>query len=706
MLTIEKVNATKDKKFENNLIHETSPYLLQHAHNPVNWHSWGDEAFEKARKENKPILLSIGYSTCHWCHVMEHESFEDLEIAKMMNDNYIPIKVDREQRPDVDSIYMSVVQSMTGHGGWPMTVWLTPDKEPFYGGTYFPPRDGHRPGHPGFLELLERLSSLYKQHNGEITMRAKEITQQIQSHLQFNQGGDLPTTKTFDRGFEEFARMYDPRYGGFGFAPKFPRPVSLQFLLHYGYRNNNAKATSMATDTLKAMLFGGIYDQLGGGFHRYSVDTYWLVSHFEKMLYDQSQIVLSMLDAYQITKDGEFKRGVDETLSYIMREMTSPEGGFYSATDADSEGEEGKFFVWPFAELKKTLDQMRDEGRAKYINEFLEYYALTQDGNFEGNNILSVRVSVEAFAKTKNMDVATLVSDFDQIKSQLLAERAKRVPPLTDDKIIASWNGLMIAAFARAGMVLSEPKYLEAAKGAAHCVLKMLVHENKLHRSFRSGKFSSEGFLDDYACMIYGLLELFETTGEVHWFDHAKTFQDQMIQQFWDHTAGGFFASSDPSLFAKEKPFYDGAEPSGNSIAAWNLLRFSSITKDESYRDYAAKIFKAFANVIETNPTYLPQMLVSLDYYHSKSKEIVLVEGTDYQKYEQLLDTVRSTYLPNRILVQAKASSAKSLERWPSIGEKLGVKSTTAYVCEGFVCQAPATDAETFQNQLKPDTIS
>lgn len=690
MLTIENVNSAKTHKYENKLIHETSPYLLQHAHNPVNWYPWGDEAFEKARKENKPVILSIGYSTCHWCHVMEHESFEDVEIANFMNENFVSIKVDREQRPDIDSVYMGVVQAMTGHGGWPMTVWLTADKEPFYGGTYFPAREGDRGGHPGFLQMLQRLSDLYKQHPVEIQTRAKQIAQDIKNHMQNDQSGKIPSVQCFDRAFDSLVHSYDSRYGGFGFAPKFPRPCTLEFLMHYGARTSNEKATTMATFTLKAMLKGGIFDQIGGGFHRYSVDTYWLVSHFEKMLYDQSQIVMSMLHAYQITKDEEYARGVRETLDYIRREMTSPEGGFYSATDADSEGVEGKFFVWTPEEITQAL------GSSAKL--FMEYYGVTAEGNFEEKNVLFTNESVAEFAKSKGLNETETLQTIQNAKEKLYAARSKRIPPLTDDKIIVSWNGLMISAFAKAGFVLDMPEYINAAKKAAQFIEQKLIQHGKVHRSFRNGKISFEGFLDDYACYIHGLLELFEVTGDSTYLTSATKLQDQMIQIFWDNGRGGFYATSENALFIREKPFYDGAEPSGNSIAAWNLLRFSSLLNDQSYRTYAERIFECFAQTIEQNPTYLPQMLVSLDYYHSSAKEIVMVDAQD-GGFKSLMDVLRTTYIPNRVQILTKKGG--SIDQIPSLKDKTASSQSIAYVCEGFVCQAPSKDAVEFQKSLK-----
>lgn len=687
MLTIEKVHAGKTHKFENKLKAETSPYLLQHAHNPVNWYPWGEEAFEKAKKENKPILLSIGYSTCHWCHVMEHESFEDVEVAEMMNKHYVAIKVDREQRPDIDSVYMSVVQGMTGRGGWPMTVWLTPQKTPYYGGTYFPARDGDRGGHPGFLQLLDRLANLFQQHPAEINTRAQEIAEQIRSHMQQDQSGNVATQKVFESALAQTERSYDSRYGGFGFAPKFPRPSALQFLLHEGVRTGNQKATDMAVHTLRAMLYGGIFDQLGGGFHRYSVDEKWLVSHFEKMLYDQSQIVLSMMDAWQITQDPEFKRGTIETLDYIRREMTDPKGGFYSATDADSEGVEGKFFVWDLSEIKTHLD-------AQTADLFIEYYGVTSEGNFEEKNIFFIQESLLAFAQRKGLNASETEESFKKAKEILYKERAKRIPPLTDDKIITAWNGLMIAAFARASFLFEKSEYLVAAKSAAQFILQNLIKDQELHRSTRAGKTDTKAFLDDYACLISGLLELFEVTGESEWFVQAKQLQDRMIQKFWDVGQGGFYASSENTFFVREKPFYDGAEPSGNSIAAMNLLRFSSFLQDESYRQLAEKIFKAFAQTIQTNPTYLPQMLVALDYFHAKPKEIVIVNDT-------AIDVMRKTYIPNRVWVRAKSNDQQLANVLPGLKDKITAKQPAAYVCQDFICQAPAGDAETFHLQLK-----
>lgn len=693
MLTIEKVQSEKKHKFENHLIHETSPYLLQHAHNPVNWHSWGEVAFEKAKKENKPILLSIGYSTCHWCHVMEHESFEDEEIAKVMNDNYICIKVDREQRPDVDSIYMSVVQGMTGHGGWPMTVWLTPDRTPYYGGTYFPARDGDRGGHPGFLQLIQKLSDLYRQHPVEISKRAQEISQDIAKHIEHDQSGGVPDKKAFDVCFNQFDHNYDSRYGGFGFAPKFPRPSTLQFLMHYSVRSKNKRAMDMALGTLEGMLKGGIYDQIGGGFHRYSVDTYWLVPHFEKMLYDQSQIVLSLLDAYQINKKEEFKRVTIETLDYVRREMTDPKGGFYSATDADSEGEEGKFFVWSPEEIAQHLN-------AEMKSLFCEYYGVTLEGNFEGKNILFIQESLSGFAKRKGLDEQKTQQDFEKAKKILYEARSQRVPPLTDDKIITSWNGLMIAAFARAALVLNIPEYTKTATKAADFILQNLWVGDELHRSARNGRIHSKAFLDDYTGLIHGLLELFETTGDPKWFDSAKKLQNQMIQNFWD-SKGGFYSTSSKEFFAREKPFYDGAEPSGNAVAAWNLLKFSTFLKDESYREYAKSIFQTFAKTIEQNPTHLPQMLVSLDYFYSEVPEIIMVDAKD-GAFESLLEIFRQVYLPNRVLIQGKfvSSSSKSWDQFPTLNEKTHVSQSTAYVCKGYVCQAPSKDSQSFQKVI------
>lgn len=691
MLTIEKVHADKKHDHENKLIHESSPYLLQHAHNPVNWYPWGEEAFAKAKAENKPILLSIGYATCHWCHVMEHESFEDNEVAHIMNQNYVSIKVDREQRPDIDSIYMSVVQGITGHGGWPMTVWLTPDREPYYGGTYFPPRDGARPGHPGFLELLQRLSELYRDHPSEISDRAKQITQEIGKHIELEHKGQLPGIDSFKLAFEQLDHNYDSRYGGFGFAPKFPRPSTLQFLLHYYARTKDQKALDIVSGTLLGMLRGGIYDQIGGGFARYSVDAYWLVPHFEKMLYDQSQIVIALTDTYQITKNPEFKRVAIETLDYVAREMTNPEGGFYSATDADSEGEEGKFFVWSMDEIAEILKDDADL--------FVEYYDVKPHGNFEGNNILNIRESVESFAKKKKIDPKKLQDTFQQSKQKLYDVRFKRVPPLTDDKTITSWNGLMIAAFSRGSQIFGSEKYLESAVKAAKYVIQNLIKDGELYRSIRKERVTAKAFLDDYACLIYGLLELFQTTGDVIWFHEAKKLQDQMIQKFWDAGQGGFYSTSEKEFFAREKPFYDGAEPSGNSIAAENLLRFSIFLKDEDYREYAKKIFENFSLAITKNPTYVPQMLVSVDFYHSNVQEIVMVDTGD-GKFDPLMQVLRENYIANRIVIPVHTAQT-GLDIFPSLKEKMNVQSSTAYVCEGFVCQAPAIDAKMFQKQLK-----
>ena len=623
---------------------------------------------------------------------MEHESFEDVEIANLMNENFISIKVDREQRPDIDSIYMTVVQSMTGHGGWPMTVWLTPDREPFYGGTYFPARDGDREGHPGFLQMLQRLSDLYRQHSQEIKTKAKEIAQQIKSHIQHDQSGEVATQECFHLAFKQFDHSFDSGNGGFGFAPKFPRPSVLEFLFHYGKRTGNVKATEMATFTLKSMLYGGIFDQIAGGFHRYSVDANWVVPHFEKMLYDQSQMVLSMIHAYQITKDPEFRRGIVETLDYVKREMTDQEGGFYSATDADSEGVEGKYFVWTPEEVLATL------GVDAQL--FMEYYGVSKSGNFEEKNILFIGESVMEFAKRKGMDMNETSQRIQRCKEKLRQKRTMRIPPLTDDKVIVAWNGLMISAFARAGFVFNQDHYLDIARKSAEYILNKLVVDGELFRSSRNGKTNTKAFLDDYACLIYGLLELFEATGEGKWIKQALHFQNQMIQKFWDHGTGGFYSSEENQFFAREKPFYDGAEPSGNSMGAWNLLRISTIMKDESYRDYAKKIFQTFAQILQSNPAYMPQMLTSLDYYLSTAKEVVLVDAHD-GRFDALKNVIASNYFPNRVFIQISKDQPHCIDtKIPSLEDKQNVQSSTGFVCEGYICLAPAHDPQAFLNQL------
>ncbi|MGH7820391.1 MAG: thioredoxin domain-containing protein, partial [Candidatus Binatia bacterium] len=540
----------------NRLVLERSPYLLQHAHNPVAWYSWGDEAFERAKKENKPVLLSVGYSTCHWCHVMEKESFEDEEIARYMNEHYVSIKVDRERRPDVDGVYMAAVNALTGGGGWPMTVWLTPDRKPFYGGTYFPARDGDRGERIGFLTLLKRLSAIYEESPEQVAASAEQITSHLQRALGSSTSGvSSPNLgASADEAFSQLGSSFDEKYGGFGRAPKFPRSVTLEFLLRYHRRTGNEKAGTMVVKTLEAMARGGMYDQVGGGVHRYSTDARWLVPHFEKMLYDNALLVVAYLEAYQATGRDDFARVGSEILRYVSREVTSPDGGFYSATDADSEGEEGKFFVWTPKEVEKILGPKR----ASWFN---AYYGVTKEGNFEhGTSILHVAATLEEIAKRFGKEPDELRAELERAREQLYEVRKKRVPPLRDDKILVSWNGLMISAFARAAQTLGEPEYAKRAATAAEFILTKMRAGGRLNRSWFEGRAEGTGYLDDYAFLAQGLLDLYESTFEPRWLAESIALHDVIENHFRDAKDGGFFMTPDDSegLLAREKPEYDG----------------------------------------------------------------------------------------------------------------------------------------------------
>ena len=542
-------------KFVNRLVLETSPYLLQHAHNPVNWYPWGNEAFDRARRDGKPVLLSVGYSTCHWCHVMERESFQDVEIARYINKNYIAIKVDREERPDVDDVYMKAVRMLTGRGGWPMTVLLTPDREPFFGGTYFPARDGDRGARKGFLTILQEMKDEYDTSQDEVVARAQQISQRVAAAAAPGRPGEVPGPALIDRAARTWAQSFDPVFGGFGRAPKFPRPVALELLLRYHRRTGDPQALHMVVHTLQKMAAGGMYDQVGGGFHRYSTDARWLVPHFEKMLYDNAQLVPLYLSAYQLTERDEFARVARETLHYVEREMTSPEGGFYSATDADSptpEGhdEEGYFFTWTPTEIEAVLEPA--DARIA-----IAYYDLTAAGNFEGRNILHRSRPDEEVASELGISLEELSSKLASARSRLYRARLHRPPPHRDDKILTSWNGLMISAFARASLVLdAETHAKQASKAAAFVVRELKRDDGHLLRSFKDGRARHNGYLDDYAFLIQGLLDLYEATSALRWLEEAIALQRVLDQYHWDAGTGGYFMTSDDheELLARDKP--------------------------------------------------------------------------------------------------------------------------------------------------------
>ena len=716
----------------NRLAQEKSPYLLQHADNPVEWFPWGEEAFAKARRENKPIFLSIGYSTCHWCHVMAHESFENAEAAAVMNREFVNIKVDREERPDVDRVYMTFVQATTGGGGWPMSVWLTPELKPFVGGTYFPPED--RWGQPGFAKVLQRIAAAWKQDHEKISEQGTKI---IAALDQAASGAAIERAKlgakTLAAAYQQIARSYDAHEGGFSVAPKFPRPVTLNFLSRIYARNPNSKsgrhALEMNLFTLRKMAAGGMHDHLGGGFHRYSVDAYWHVPHFEKMLYDQAQLAVAYLDAFQITsanrtdssrgeRESLFEEIARDTLDYVRRDMTAKDGGFFSAEDADSEisgspqhkKREGAFYVWTKDEIDTAL------GPSSKIFNF--HYAVKAEGNvpsggdphgeFTGKNILIELGSVAATAKHFGKDEAEVRQFLAKARQTLLAVRAKRPRPHLDDKIITAWNGLMISAFARAAQVLDDPVYLEAATRAASFLRAELYDASRkvLFRNYRDGRSAVEGFADDYAFLIQGLLDLYEASFDADWLRFAMELQQTQDRLFFDEVRGGYFsgAGNDPSILLRLKEDNDSAEPAASSVAALNLLRLAQIRNDSRLYSRAEKTIDAFSPQIAHFPSAMPQMLVALDLTLGEPRQIVIAGDRDSAETHALVAEVHRHFLPHRILLLADGNEGQRY-----LEEKLeamrGMKPVdgkpAAYVCENFACKAPVTNSKALGELLR-----
>lgn len=692
-------------QYTNRLFLESSPYLIQHAHNPVNWYPWGDEAFETAKKLNRPVLLSVGYSTCHWCHVMEEESFEDKDIAGYMNKHYIAIKVDREERPDVDAIYMGAVQAMTGRGGWPMTVWLTPDRRPFYGGTYFPARDGDRGAAIGFLSILKKINAAYHAQPDQVKRAAIQLTQLLQQQLSPKTGDRMPGLEVMHQAIAHYKRSFDPIYGGISGTPKFPSSLPIRFLLRYYRRTGDTDILNIATSTLEKMAAGGIYDHVGGGFHRYATDQQWLVPHFEKMLYDNALLVIAYLEGYQTTGNGDFKRIAEDILRYVKRDMTSPEGAFYSATDADSltpkgNREEGYFFTWTPDELHGVLGKTSaDIVRA--------YYAVGSKGNFEGRHILHTPKAAVDIAEALHLSEEDLRATIDKSRELLYEKRRNRPQPLRDDKILTAWNALMISAHARTGFILRDPRYIERAVTAADFILAHLTINGRLYRSYMDGEARHRAYLDDYAFLIAALLDLYEATHDIRWLKKAMELEGILEQHFEDKEYGGFFMTGDDheDMIAREKPNYDGAEPSGNSVALLNLLRLGEFTFEDRFRKRAVKALRAFLGNPETAPIALSEMLLALDFFLDRPKEIVIVtpEGKE-DAAEPFLEVLRRRFLPNRVLiVTAEGNRLASLSQIvPGVRNKTAIDGkATAYVCAAGNCQLPTTDPAVFSEQLR-----
>jgi hypothetical protein len=690
--------------YTNHLAGSKSPYLQQHAHNPVDWYPWGDEAFDKARQENRPIFLSIGYSTCHWCHVMERESFENTEIAKLINDNFVAIKVDREERPDIDAVYMQFVAAISGSGGWPMTVFLTPDRKPFFGGTYFPPEN--RDGMIGLKALLPRVHDAWADKHETVLNSANSLSMKLRQAAGMAQPGQVDPA-LLDHAYEAFGSEFDVHQGGFGPAPKFPRPAVLDFLFHYYNRTGEQQARDMALQTLRAMAAGGIHDQLGGGFHRYSTDDRWFLPHFEKMLYDQAQLACSYLDAWQITHDAIYADTARDILDYVLRDMTGPDGQFYCAEDADSAADadhaqtkgEGAFYVWTAQEIRGALGE-QDAAVFAY------HFGVTDGGNIEhdargelkGKNVLSSAHTVAETAAQFNVPEPKIRDTLREAKAKLLETRAHRPRPMRDDKALTGWNGLMISAFARGGAILREPRYTGAAIRAAEFVRSRLYQEktHRLLRRWRQGDAAVGGFLPDYAFYIRGLLDLYEAGGDVRWLRLALELQAAQDEQFWDRDSGGYFhAAEDPGVIVRLKEDQDNAEPAGNSVAAMNLLRLAQMTDRAELREKANKTFAAFATQMNQGLASWPEMLAAIDFGDQRPRQIVLAGKTDSADLRAMLDEVNGRYLPDRILLFADGGEGQRFlaQRLPTVAAMAAREGKTmAYVCENYACDLPTND--------------
>ena len=680
--------------YTNRLIKETSPYLLQHAHNPVDWFPWGEEAFAVARREGKPVLLSIGYSACHWCHVMEHESFENDAIAKLMNENFVSIKVDREERPDLDQIYMNAVQMMTQHGGWPMTVFLTPDAVPFYAGTYFPPED--RYNMLGFPRVLISIADAFRDRPEDVSRTAESVLVELNRATALIESNELLATDLLDAAYRGIIKNYDATNGGFGGAPKFPPAMTLEFLLHTFYRTGNPQALAIVQQTCRKMADGGIYDHLGGGFHRYSTDARWLVPHFEKMLYDNALLSRLYLHYYQLTGEEWARKIAEGILDYVAREMTDELGGFYSTQDADSEGVEGKFFVWSLAEVEALLGK-RDAAL------FAAYYDVTPDGNFEGANILNVTENPAEIAAKEKLTIEELEAALGNARQVLFAAREKRVKPARDEKVLTSWNGLMLASFAQAGALLDRPAYSRIAKKNARFVLNNLLRDGLLLRSYKNGEAKLNAYLEDYAFYTDGLLTLFETTGELEWFTEARKLCGVMIAEFWDDQEGGYFFTGDSheQLIVRAKDFFDNAIPSGNSVAAEVMLRLGVLTTNQDYQRRATSTLRLAANGMLRYPSGFGRLLCALDFYLDTPKEIALIGVPDSPETHSLAREIWSRYLPNKVVAQASPENAAAAMAIPLLHGRSQLDGRpTAYVCEHFTCKNPVTTPGELAAQL------
>lgn len=694
----ERVNSPeyRDKGY-NRLKFEKSPYLLQHAENPVDWYPWGPEAFEKARRENQPIFLSIGYSTCHWCHVMEQESFEDYEVARLMNEVFVSIKVDREERPDLDNIYMTICQMMTGSGGWPLTIVMTPDRKPFFAGTYFPREN--RYGQIGMLDLIPRIQEIWMNRREEVIKSADQIIAALQQYSRNEAGAELGEL-TLRTAYEQLAHRFDQQHGGFGSAPKFPTPHNLLFLLRYWRRSGNEKALGMVEKTLQAMRRGGIYDHVGFGFHRYSTDPLWLVPHFEKMLYDQALLAMAYTEAYQATRNPEYGQTAREIFSYVLRDMRSPRGAFYSAEDADSEGEEGKFYLWTEEEIQRALS-------AEDARLVMAAFSVEKGGNFNeeatgkrrGRNILHLRGELHEIASDLKIPEEQLRARLENARVKLFAAREKRVHPHKDDKILLDWNGLMIVALAKGARILDEPHYAEAAEKALDFILENMRNgDGRLLHRYRDGQAALGANVDDYAFLIWGMLEIYEATFEARCLQTALKLNDDLLKHFWDNEAGGFYFTADDAekLLVRQKDTSDGAIPSGNSVAALNLLRLGRITANAGFEEKAVMIGRAFSKAVRQTPSACTQLLLAVDFALGPSYEVVIVGDSGSDDTRTMIRALRAHFVPNKIVLLRPSG-----EESPDITRLAGYTKyqssidgkATAYVCLNYTCKLPTTDS-------------
>ncbi|WP_393970876.1 thioredoxin domain-containing protein [Oxyplasma meridianum] len=689
--------------YSNKLINEKSPYLLQHAHNPVNWYPWGEEAFEAASKENKLIFLSIGYSTCHWCHVMERESFTDKEVADAMNETFISIKVDREERPDIDNIYMTVCQMTVGGGGWPLNVILTPDRRPVFALTYMPKES--RRGMMGILELCSNLKELWLNDREGVEKRANEIMVNLERNARTHRSGQIGND-VFQNAFQGFLDSFDDANGGFGTSPKFPTPHNLIYLTRYYRRTGEERSLQMVTKTLKKMRNGGIFDQIGFGFHRYSTDAAWVVPHFEKMIYDQALLMIAYVEAYQATRKDFYRKVAWEIFDFVRRELTDPEGGFYSALDADSEGMEGKFYTWTAAEIRSVLGQDSYEI-------FSDYYNVIETGNFieestgrrTGRNLLTVNYDMKQFAKDRNIREKDLEEILEDSRRKLLAFRGRRIRPHLDDKVLADMNGLMIAALSYAGRTLKNKEMVEAAKKSAQFILHNMLSENgTLYHRYREGNVAIDGFLDDYSFMIYGLLELYESTFDSEYAKRALELQDSLLRKFSDEENGGFYmsASDRKDLVIRTKQAHDGAIPSGNSIEMMNLVKFYLLKSEPAYEDLAYRTINAFGKEIENSPTNYSFSLIAADILMNKAYSIVVIGNREDEKTIRMIDTVMGCYLPQAVVILKTPGDKIVSEVFENLSSMKPVNNeTTAYVCTEKMCLPPFTDPVKMGEALK-----